>query len=304
MARSLVGYSLIADAFDFSDFPAALDEAEALGVDSVELPVFAMHLIAGGRLVEPRVDRFAAVLAGRRFAISVHGPLGINLMDRAELLPRHEAVARASIAVAARFGARHLVIHTGRVAPADLPDMEAAYARQRAALVRLGDVAGAAGVTLCVENVFRYSGLETATPSRLAAELEAVAHPAVAACFDVGHGAIRAAEAGLDPFAEAAGLDPFAEAAALAPFARHVHVHDNFGRPMGLGTFHPSEALAFGDGDLHLPLGWGDLPWADLLAGAGFPRDCWLNLELNARYWPELPACIARLKALSALTGG
>lgn len=291
MTRRRIGVSLVADAYDFSDFPAALDEAEALGLDFVELPLFALHLVAAGRVLDDRVAALAAVLAGRRLAFSAHGFLDVNLAAAPDALPAHEAVAAAMVTVAARLGVDRVVFHAGRL-PAGTTAVEAAAAavREVDALRRLGARAADAGVLVAIENVFRWNGRVTASPAELAARLAAVDHPAVAACFDVGHGAIAATEAGLD-------LD--AETAALAPLARHVHVHDNFGRPAPERFFHPSEALAFGAGDLHLPLGRGALPWERLLA-AGFPADAWFDVELNARYWPELTDTVARLRALLA----
>jgi len=50
-----VGYSLREGSPEFDDLGAGLDEAEALGVDVVELPVYAWHLMVEGRLLENRV---------------------------------------------------------------------------------------------------------------------------------------------------------------------------------------------------------------------------------------------------------
>jgi hypothetical protein len=39
-----------------------------------------------------------------------------------------------------------------------------------------------------------------------------------------------------------------------------------FGRLGFDGNFYTtSERIAFGQGDLHLPMGWGDIPWAEIL---------------------------------------
>ncbi len=285
-----IGYSLIADAYDFSDVPAALDEAEVLSVDFVELPLFALHLVADGRPVEDRVRRLERILDGRRLATSAHGFLDVNPMAPAEDLPRHEAVADAMLAVAGRLGCRHVVFHAGRHPPSPPQAVADAHDRQRAMLHRLGDAAAAVGVTAVIENVFGYGGLETPLPSALAADLAAVGHPAVAACLDIGHAAIAAAEA---------ERDMAAEVAALSPFARHVHVHDNFARPSTRGFFHPSEALAFGEGDLHLAPGHGLLPIGRLVAESGLPSDAWLNLELSGLRWPDLATGLAALRGWS-----
>lgn len=284
------GYSLREGSPEFDDLAAALDEAEALGVDVVELPVYAWHLIVGGRVLDRRLADLKAALAGRRLRYTVHGPLSINLMDVSERLPRHEAVLEASMAIASEIGADHLVMHTGMVRdPQD--DIEVAYSRQRDALARAGDIAARRGVTLCVENVFRFGSVrETATPSKLAGELEAIDHGSVKATLDVSHAYIRAAEN---------RLDPRAEVAALAPHAVHLHLHDSFGRPSELWTFDPAEAVAFGEGDLHLPIGWGDIDWDFIAETCRFPAGGIAILELNPRHWRELSEQAVVLRELT-----
>ncbi len=282
------GYSLREGSPEFDDLGAGLDEAEALGIDVVELPVYAWHLIVNGRPLDRRVADLARALEDRPFGTTVHGPLSINLMDAPDRLSRHEAVLAASIEITGAIGARHLVVHTGAARGQD--DIEVAYSRQRDALARAGDLAQRAGITLCVENVFRFGDVrETATPSKLAGELSAIDHPAVWATLDVSHAYIRSAQD---------RLDPLPEIAALAPFARHLHLHDSFGRPSQLWTYDPAEAVAFGEGDLHLPIGWGGIDW-DAVVACGLPADSIAIMELNPRHWRELGEQVPVLRALA-----
>lgn len=286
-----VGYSLREGSPEFDDLGAGLDEAEALGVDVVELPVYAWHLMVEGRLLENRVKDLQRALAGRKVGYTVHGTLAINLMDIPERLARHERLLAANIELTAALGAQHLVMHSGVVrAPDD--DVEVAYSRQRDALIRAGDHAASLGVTLCVENIFRYGAArETATPSKLAGELAAIDHAAVKATLDVSHAFIRCTDA---------RLDPIAEIAALAPYVAHFHLHDSFGRPSELWTYHPAEAVALGEGDLHLPIGWGGIDW-DAVVDAVQPRDGTIAImELEPRHWRELRDQIPVLRALAA----
>ena len=286
-----VGYSLREGSPEFDDVGIGLDEAEALGVDVVELPVYAWHLVVGGRLLESRVRDLKQALAGRRLGYTVHGTLAINLMDIPERLARHEAVLAAEIELTAAIGAQHLVMHTGVVrAPDD--DVEVAYSRQRDALVRAGDHAASLGVTLCVENIFRFgTARETATPAKLAGELAAIDHEAVKATLDVSHAFIRCTDA---------RLDALAEIAALAPHVAHFHLHDSFGRPSELWTYHTAEAVALGEGDLHLPIGWGDIDW-DGVVEAVQPREGAVAImELEPRHWRELADQIPVLRALAS----
>ncbi|MEP9350038.1 TIM barrel protein [Xanthobacter sp. KR7-225] len=274
-----IGYSIRATSPEFEDLDAKLDEAERLGVDFVELPLFAWTLVVGGTVREDRLARLVAATRARPFAFTAHGPLAINLMDAKERLPRHLAVLDAAIGIAGAIGAAHLVIHAGCVRGDD--DVEMAYVRQRDALAAAGDKAGSAGVTLCVENVFRFEPMrETALPGRLAAELDAIAHPNVRATLDFSHALLRCNDA---------RVDFMKEIAALAPFAQHLHVHDSFGRPLTSWAIDEAERAALGEGDLHLPLGWGGIDWDRIANTCRFPPGTVVNLELNRRYWAELP---------------
>ncbi|WP_428032359.1 sugar phosphate isomerase/epimerase family protein [Ancylobacter sp.] len=289
------GYSLCEGSPEFDDVGAGLDEAEALGVDMVELPVYAWHLIVDGRILDSRVKDLVKAVAGRRLGYSVHGALAINLMDLPERLARHEKVLAANIEIAAALGAPHLVMHTGFVRDPD-DDLEVAYSRQRDALARAGDLAAACGVTLCVENIFRFvHARETATPAKLAGELAAIDHPAVKATLDVSHAYIRCADA---------RLDPIAEMAALAPHVAHFHLHDSFGRPNerragDMWFYDPAEAVAFGEGDLHLPIGWGGIDWDAVVQTVRPAAGSTAILELNPRHWRELKDQVPVLRALA-----
>lgn len=285
-----IGYSIRATSPDFDDLGPKLDEAERLGVDFVELPIFAWTLMADCKVLEDRLARLVDATAGRPFGYTVHGPLAVNLMEKGPRLARHQALLDAAISIAGALKAVNLVLHAGCVRDPD-DHIRVAYSRQREALARAGDRAGEANVTLCVENVFRFEAMrETAVPSRLAEEIDAISHPFVRATLDVSHAFLRCTDA---------GLDLLTEVAVLAPFARHVHVHDSYGRPLESWTIDEAERLALGEGDLHLPVGWGSIPWEELAARCTFDAGAIVNLELHRRYWSELPAQIDTVRALS-----
>lgn len=284
-----IGYSIRATSPDFDDLAQKLDEAEGLGVDFVELPAFAWTLVVNGQVLPERLDRLVRATRDRPFGYTVHGPLAINLMAPRAHLPRHEAALEAVIAVAGAVGAANLVVHAGCVRSED--DIEVAYSRQRDALSRAGDAAAAAGVVLCVENIFRFEPMrETPLPSKLAGELDAVDHPHVRATLDVSHAFLRATDA---------RADFLSEIAALAPFARHLHVHDSFGRPSESWAIDDAERAALGEGDLHLPLGWGGIDWDAVTQRCRVGAGTVVNLELHRRYWSELPAQIPLLRGLA-----
>jgi sugar phosphate isomerase/epimerase len=291
--RPRVGLSIYPGRPDLSDLAARLDEAEGFGADTIELPTYDYDIVVGGRIRADQLARVRAACQGRRATFTAHGPLGINFFDPPWRCARHWDVLRASLEVAAELACEHYVLHGGLIGVVQHDGIEDAYARQREWLERTGDVARSLGVLVCVENLFAgYEGARhTATPARLAAELAAVAHPFVRATLDFGHGHLNLAFQGGD-------LVP--ECAVLAPHARHLHVHDNFGRQDDIWTYTHGEKIAFGHGDLHLPVGWGDIPWDGLMDRCVFPAGVVFNIELEERHWHEARACIAATRALAS----
>jgi sugar phosphate isomerase/epimerase len=277
--KTSVGISIEVRDSTMEDLGPALDDAAALGVASVELPLHEMDIVCGARVLAGRLAVARAAVAGRPLRYSLHGHLGIDPMTPPPADALHADLLRANVEVAAELGCRHLVVHSGFHAEREPAAIEAAYARQREALARAGAFAETHGVVLCVENVFTHDGRgRTATPAKLAEELGRIDHPSVRATFDFGHGLLNVTDL---------GGDYLAEARALAPFAGHLHVHDGFGRPKDIWTTGPTEDMAFGIGDLHLPFGWGAIPWSDIARGCAFPPDVVANIELAPRFWSE-----------------
>lgn len=274
------GISAHKRANDLSDFGDELDMIEVLGVEAIELPTYDMDIVVGGRIRRPQLQALLRACAGRDVAYSVHGPLSINPMDEAWRLPRHMEVLKASLEVAAEVGAEHYVIHSGLLRQQQGEGVEAAYLRQREWLAEAGDIAAGHGLILCVETLFGgYEGAVLASsPSRLARELAAIGHANVRATLDFSHSYLKLDYDGRrDDFLE--------EVKAIAPWARHLHIHDSFGRQDDIWMFTDGERMAYGHGDLHLPVGWGDIPWERIVAECTFPEGVLFNIELKERYW-------------------
>lgn len=287
------GISAHKRASDLSDFADELDMIDQLGVETVELPTFDMDIIVGGKIRKDQLARLKNACAQRDVSFTVHGPLAINFMDDAFRLPRHYEVLLSSMEVAAEVNAGNYVLHSGLVPSQQANGIESAYERQREWLSRAGDQAKKLGLTLCVETLFADDHhTQTASPRRLAAELAAINHPNVMATIDFSHAHIK-----LDH--DGQRLKFMDEIAALAPFAKHLHIHDSFGRQDDIWMFTAGERLAYGHGDLHLPVGWGDIPWADIFATCVFPTGVVFNIELQMRYWYEAAKCVDAVKALA-----
>lgn len=297
--RKIIGTGLSAHVRrqDLSDFGAELDMIQALGVETIELPIYDMDIVMGAKIRRPQLEALTRACAGRDVVYTSHGPLAINFFDEQFRLPLHFDVLRASLDVSAEAGAIHYVLHGGLAPTQQAAGLEAAYGRQREWIARAGDEAKQRGLYLCVENLFGgYEGkIYTASPSRLARELKAIGHDHVVATLDFGHAYLQQVFA---------GGDFLAEAKALAPYAKHLHLHDNFGGQDDIWMFTEGERVAFGHGDLHLPVGWGSIPWDALMAECLFPAGCVFNIELKDRYWYGAEECVAATKRLAAIAGG
>lgn len=290
MTNYRIGYSTPNnDDYALATLGAALDEATALGVDMVELPLYALDVVGSGRIWPDRLHKLKALTAGRPLGYTIHSPLMLNLLEDDRRIGLEKDVLKATLEVTAELGAIHYVAHSG-YAPAAAHDVDARFARQREIMTTMGDFAAAHGITIVMENLF---GDEAMAPSRLAGEIAAIGHPAVAACFDVSHAFL---------LANKRGLDFLSEAAALAPHARQLHIHDSFGRLEGRNFNYRAERLAYGHGDLHLPIGRGSIPWDALVDVCRFPAGAVFIHELAPPYWSELAEAVAGTRALAEKT--
>ncbi|WP_420348867.1 sugar phosphate isomerase/epimerase family protein [Pelagibius sp.] len=284
-----IGVSTMGGSPNMEALPAFLDRAVELGVDYVELSLCDEDIVAGGRILPDKLARLKSLIETRPLRYSVHGPIAINFMDWMHL-DLHKQVCRAFLQLCGGIGAEVMVIHSGIVKATTQGEHARLYDIQRDALAEMGDAAAAAGVRLCVENVFVYGQDEhTAAPDHLAAELAAVGHDWVRGTLDFGHARIQT---------QLLGQDYGDACRAFAPQVGHLHVHDCFGTPRTIWTPAESENLAYGLGDLHAPLGWGDMQWEEVFPTLPLQPGTILMLEIQRRYWAELAACVDRARVL------
>ena len=278
---------------NFATLESRLARLAAIGCTHAELSATAQFITIAGQDNTPRVEAIAAICAAQKLRFSVHAPIAINLMDEthAEL---HEAVLASSLRFAARIGARAVVIHPGRVHPqADLAARTRLLAVERDAVRRAADLAGAGGQVIAMENLNPNRNMMAGTmtsyaldPRALAAQIDAIAHPAVCGTLDFGHGWLAAGRLGFDYLAAVRDF---------APFVGHLHVTDNCGMPITYVDATDDEHVAYGMGDLHLPIGWGSVPYDALLCDLPIRPGCAAVLELGGRFETELESTMAEV---------
>jgi len=280
----------------------SLAHFQALGFRLVEINPSPFGPIIDGELRRPQLETLLAVLKNFDLRYSVHG------LDRLNLAydPRYELCRRimvCQIELCRAIGASTLVYHSGLqaldaarhgVRTSLLSDEELAEGAQREirAFKDLAPVAADAGVYICMENgdphqweydlVARFGHPRSALLKHhprlrvepIVRQLEAIDHPSVAMTLDVGHLYIAANDLGFDY------LEAVSEA---APWVKHVHVHDNFGR-LDQGFDTARDRWPFGEADVHLPPGWGYIPYRQVCARLpDYEND--LVLEIEPGLW-------------------
>jgi sugar phosphate isomerase/epimerase len=287
------GFNAGSDDGEMESLEIDLRHLADMGVDTVELGITSVDLIAGGRIIPERLERLLAVTAQFPFRYTVHGLVSSNFMDP-DTLPFQMQAAKALVEVCDRIDARILVQHGGSLRADQLHQRAEADIREREALHGLAEFARPYGVRIAFENIFTTElGQYRQTPAEIAKTVKAVNHPNVVALIDFSHAYIESTYKGLN-FRE--------QIAAMAPVAGHLHVHDSFGRPQAFyKAFHPQENTAMGIGDLHMPLGWGDIDWDSIFAELNFLPDTVMMMEIGRRYRSEQPASLVRAKQLAGL---
>ncbi|MCX8998229.1 TIM barrel protein [Rhizobiaceae bacterium BDR2-2] len=292
--------NIIGTGFNAGSVDGELDSLERdlraladIGCDTVELGLTSLDLIAGGRIVEERAERLVALTKQFGFRYTVHGLVSSNFMDPATCRYQIDA-AKALVVLCDRIGARILVQHGGNLRPAAIFDRAEADRRERDALHELAQFCEPYGVRIAFENIFTTEpGQYRQTPAEVAETVKAVNHPNLVALIDFSHAYLESTYRGLD-FRE--------QLRAMAPVAGHLHVHDSFGRPQGFFVgHHLQENTALGIGDLHMPLGWGDIDWEDIFSELSFLPGTVLMMEIGRRYRAEQPASLERAHRLIAL---
>lgn len=237
---------------DLRKLEKELSAIEKAGADCAELVLHGLDAVIGGRLVPARLRQVREIMRWHSLGYTLHLPYELNLLDP-EASALYEGVFRAGIRFAQETGCEAVVYHAGRAAG----EAEALRNREADILGRLLDEAG--GLPVCMENgPFYAPGVFSAGngAENMARFCRLVNRPNFRLTFDVGHHF-------LSTRGDAEAL--LADAESLLPFVAHVHLHDNFGIPLRMEDKDYSHRIACGAADLHLPPGWGRIPFGPLL---------------------------------------
>lgn len=315
----ITGIGINADAARLNGSLAQLEEDLSFfhrcGFDAVEISIHGLDVVINGGLYRPRVNRVRAATERFDFVYTVHAPDRLNLafphkrVGNATGLAFEQDVFVACLDFCAAIGAGVMVYHSGLIAlheaaiePGTLPDddrLEQAREQEESALRQLTPLAAERGVVVAMENrnphlwelvTLQRAGLATdqllkyhpglAIPN-LVRQVEAVGHPNLGLTLDFAHLLLAANQCGFDY------LEAIRQA---APKVRHLHGNDNFGQLDSIYSDLP-DSIPYGDGDLHLPPGWGVIPHLKAMAQLPAYEGLYI-LELRPRFYEHFPEAL------------
>ena len=223
---------------------------QSVGFDYVEIPPAGLDVIVRGRILEKRLQRFKDILSDFDFRYTIHAPDVINLRHRTN--PLHYKVMEATVRLAGMINAEVVVYHCGTVEHSlDLREKTQKDAEVKA-LKRLAKLAAENNTVIGVENVGH-------SADEVLEVIKRVNHPNVRMVLDLGH---------LYIVSTYRGLDFYRQVSRALEYTVELHVSDNFAEsPQTYQDVPNIESFQFvyGIGDLHLPLGEGEMPYTKLL---------------------------------------
>ena len=297
---------------DLSHLQKNLAFFAACGFDNVELTVHRLGVIINGRLRQRQVEKIQRITEKFPFVYTVHAPLRLNLAfpqrwpGNPTDLAHERNVFIANLDFCAAIGAKVMVYHSGLIAlhqaafglsplPTD-DELEQGRAQEVNALQDLMPLAAERGLVVAMENrdphpweaaTLIQAGLPPdlllkyhagMSMSDLVRQIKAVNHSNLGITLDFAHLFLAANYCGFNY------LEAIREA---APYIRHLHASDNFGRLGGVFSS-LSDRIPYGDGDVHLPPGWGEIPYVDALSQLSEYEGLYV-LELPSHFHNDLP---------------
>ena len=273
-----IGFTLKTQNAQISNFEEQLIFFEELGVGSVEIPLYELDVLCGKKIIKDELNLLQKILRTSRLNFSLHGSMSVNLMDEV-YMNDHCEILKRDIEVSEAINSRILVTHFGYTSNSihnDINKYEKLLKKQTEIYYELAEFAKAHNVILAIENLFPFTSTNYAPlPSEISSEIESLNHPNARITIDFSHAYLNCKHNKVDY------LD---QLSTMVPLAEHLHIHDSFGKLKVMDTYKHSEDVTYGQGDIHLPLGWGSIPFEKIFSTFSFSPNIFLNLELSERY--------------------
>jgi sugar phosphate isomerase/epimerase len=193
--------------------------------------------------------------------VVVHGPTNLQVGN-----VLHDRAFESLLEYSSQVGATHVVYHALDFARRGAPSTE-----EERVLHRMGPLAEALGLTVCLENLCpTYPSRSKVCHDPLSVRdlVRRLDNPAYGLLLDVGHANVVAGYMGVET---AVLIEPVLDEVKL------FHVHDNLGARLGGEGGPMLDPLQL---DLHLPPGGGNVPW-DQIRAALLDHDAPLMMEIH-----------------------
>jgi len=206
----------------------------------------------------------------------------------------HKEVLKKDIEVSGEIGATHLITHFGYTTISNFDNKskyEDLLKNQNECYADIADFADKHNVTLAIECLFPFEDNGYAPlPNEIAFNLNKINHKRIKACLDISHAYINCT------YQNSHFINEIKD---MAPLSEHVHMHDSFGILQKMRTYIQQEAVSYGLGDIHLPLGWGTIPFEKIFDEINLPKNTNLNFELLPKHHAYFEESIKIARELS-----
>jgi len=271
------------------------------GLTAAEISIHGLDAVRNGKLDHRRTSEIQKILEDLPFSYSTHAPNPLNLMDN-RCFGMHRDVLHASLEFSAAIGAGCMVYHPGRYLPEEefgirgpitLSEKEKQLLLDHEAEVLQEAADSFPEVIIAMENARPYLHHSpycyAEIPGQLATQIRRIEKNNVRMTLDFGH---------LHLSARHFGLDTVAEVRTAASLIAHCHVHDNFGHSVYYTEKSQTAQIPFGRGDSHMPVGWGSVPFYNILAVFIQNFKGLLICELRGRYFEQTGEAARNLAAI------
>ena len=273
-----IGFTLKPRNGQIIDFEKQLILFEELGAGSVEIPIYELDVICGKKIVNDELRLLQKILKPSNLNFSLHGSMSVNLMDNI-YLEDHKEVLKRDIEVCESINSQILVTHFGYTNIANYNNKnlyEKLLKKQTEIYYEMAEYAKKHNVILAIENLFPFTSNSYAPlPSEIAKEIKYLDHPNARTTIDFSHAYLNCTHN---------KVNYMEQLKTMVPLTKHLHIHDSFGKLKVMDTYIHSEDVTYGQGDIHLPLGWGSIPFEKIFSTFSFSPNIFLNFELSKRY--------------------
>ena len=290
-----IGFTLKPKDGNIEDFEKQIEDLEKIGAGSAEIPLYELDVVCGKKIIKDELKLLNKFTLKSNLKFSIHGSMSVNLLDE-DYLEEHLQVLEKEIQVCSDLNIKILVTHFGHTSVATSQNKKKyndLIEIQKQKYFEMAEIAKAHGVKLCIENIFPYTNLHfTALPSEVSDNIREIDHPNARTTIDFSHAYINC---------NLRNKNLISEIETMIPFTEHLHVHDSFGKYKTMYTYIFAEDITYGQGDIHLPLGWGNIPFDEIFSACAFKKDIFFNFELSRRYEKYYSQNVKKAKKLISL---